>query len=93
LDFQFLTNKFGLTKELQDQSRKGVLLYLHVFLCGMSIWGPKSVKNTGRVKNIFFFKCLIWIPKIRNFTPISKMGQFTFVTSPYEKNYYQKHSL
>jgi hypothetical protein len=32
--FKFLTPEFGLAKEFEGQIRKGVYLYLHVFLGG-----------------------------------------------------------
>jgi hypothetical protein len=45
-DFQYLTAELGLAKEFEDQSRKGVFLYFHISLCGMSFWGPKKRKVT-----------------------------------------------
>jgi hypothetical protein len=54
LDFQFLTTEFGLAKEFQDQSRKGALLYFHIFLCGNEFLGPKKRKKSLDPTNFFF---------------------------------------
>jgi hypothetical protein len=42
LGFQFPTTELGLAKEFYGQSRKGDLLYFHVFACGNEIFGPKK---------------------------------------------------
>jgi hypothetical protein len=47
LDFQSLTPEFGLAKEFQDQSSKGVFIYFHVSLPGNEFFGPKTRKIHG----------------------------------------------
>jgi hypothetical protein len=59
----------------RDQSRKGVFLYFHVFLCGNEFLGPKKgEKSLNRVKKCFPSNGSTF-----------KMGHFTFVSSSYQK--------
>jgi hypothetical protein len=51
LDFQYLTTEFGLAKEFQDQSRKGVSFIFMSTCPKMSFLGPKREKFIWVLKN------------------------------------------
>jgi hypothetical protein len=63
MDSQFPATEFGLAKEFQDQSRKGVFLYLHmhIFLCVNEFLRPKKEKKSLNRVQIFFFK---WVQMV-----------------------------
>jgi hypothetical protein len=85
LDFQYLTTAFVLAKEFLCQSRNSFFPNFHVFLSGSEFLGPKKEKISPNRVNYFSLNRSIWVLQIPQFYADFKMGQFTFVTSDYQK--------